>query len=49
MYEVAPETYFLTLGNEGSLFQFYLFEAGEHVCVDELDAVILELVSEEIV
>lgn len=47
--EIAPGTHFLTLGKENALFQFYLMEAGAHVCVDELDAAILEMSSEEIV
>jgi hypothetical protein len=46
--EVAGGTHFLTLGGHDSMHQFYLLESGLHVCVDEMDAVILELISEEI-
>lgn len=47
--EIGPDAHFLTLGCDDRMFQFYLMESGLHVCVDEMDAVILELVSEEII
>ena len=48
LVEVAPCSLILTLGEENDMYDFILMEEQRLIRVDEMDAAILEMTSEEV-